>query len=233
MKDGKVGFIDENGKIAIPFIYEIVWSSDGDGRCLSWYDFSYGNVAAVKKDGKWGLINKKGENKTEFKYDWISSGGSGGRFTAKLNNRDVFLDKGGNEYSSEEERSEKSDSILAVQGYPYEQFKMGKPYYKAKDYAKAYPWFVKSAEGGNDDGQCHLGYYYYYGYEPINIRKYSLAFNWFSKAALQGNEDACYFLGWMYEHGQGVFKDESKALEWYKKSNGQRNAKERIKALTK
>ncbi len=191
------------------------------------------NETIVKQKNKWGIINKRGEKVTDIKYDSFSSAGSGGHFTAKLNGKDVFLDKGGNEYASKEERSEKSDSILAYQGYPYEQFKMGKPYYKAKDYSKAYPWFQKSANGGNDDGQCHMGYYYYYGYAPINQRDYATAFSWFSKAADAGNSDACYFLGWMYEHGQGVPTNKTEAVEWYKKSNGERDAKERIEALIK
>lgn len=233
VKNEKVGFINEKGEVVIPFIYEISWSSDGDGTCLAWYDFSYGKVAAVKKDGKWGIINRKGESVTEFKYDWISSGGSGGKFTAKVNDRDIFLDKGGNEYNSYEDRELKSDSILAHQGYPYEQFKMGQPYYKAKKYDKAYIWFQKSAEGGDDDGQCHLGYYYYYGYAPIYHKNYSSAFEWFSRSAQQGNRDACYFIGWMYEHGQGILKNSNKAVEWYKKSNGKRDAEKRIEALTK
>ena len=233
VSNGKVGFIDVKGNLIIPCVYELEYSSDGDGKKLSWNDFSYGGVALVKQNNKWGIINKKGEKVTDFIYDSFSSAGSGGRFTAKLNGKDVFLDKGGNEYASKEERIEKSDSILAYQGYPYEQYKMGKPYYKSKDYNKAYPWFKKSAEGGDDDGQCHLGYYYYYGYSPINQRDYATAFSWFSKAADAGNTDACYFLGWMYENGQGVPTNKVKAVEWYKKSNGARDAKERIEALTK
>lgn len=230
--NGKVGFIDVKGKLIIPCIYEPVYSSDGVGKVLSWNDFYCGGVALVKQNNKWGIIDKKGEKVTDFIYDSFSYS-SGGHFTAKLNGKDVFLDKGGNEYVSEEERSEKSDSILAYQGYPYEQYKMGKSYYRAKDYNKAYPWFKKSAEGGDDDGQCHLGYYYYYGYSPINKSDYTTAFSWFSKAAEANNRDACYFLGWMYEHGQGVSTDHTRALEWYKKSEGQRDAKERIEALTK
>lgn len=233
VSNGKVGFIDVKGNLIIPCVYELEYSSDGDGKKLSWNDFSYGGVALVKQNNKWGIINKKGEKVTDFIYDRFSSAGSGGRFTAKLNGKDVFLDKGGNQFASKEERSEKSDSILAYQGYPYEQYKMGKPYYKSKDYNKAYLWFKKSAEGGDDDGQCHLGYYYYYGYSPINRSDYATAFSWFSKAADVGNSDACYFLGWMYEHGQGVPTNKLKAVEWYKKSNGERDAKERIETLSK
>lgn len=231
VSNGKVGFIDIKGNMVIPCIYELEYSSDGDGKKLSWNNFYYGGVALVKQNNKWGIINKKGEKVTDFKYDSFSSASSGGYFNAKSNGKDIFIDKGGNEYTSIEERSEKSDSILACQGYPYEQYKMGEPYYKAKDYGKAYLWFKKSAEGGDDEGQCHLGYYYYYGHEPVN-KNLTEAFRLFSLAAEQGNDDACYFLGWMYEHGQQVTTNKSKAIEWYRKSHGQRDSEERIKELS-
>jgi hypothetical protein len=109
---------------------------------------------------------------------------------------------------------------------------MGIGSYNAKDYNKAFPWIKQSAEGGYDEGQCYLGYYYYYGYAPINKEDYSIAFSWFSKAADAGNMTACYFLGWMYEHGYGVSANKAEALEWYKKSNGIRDSKKRIARLS-
>ena len=230
--NNKVGYINESGVQVIPCVYDVEFSSDGDGTKLGFGMSFQGRVAMVKKNGKYGMINRNGENVTSFKYDRLSSSGSSGWFTAHVGNQTFYLDKGGNEYSSEEERLAKSDSILAYQGYPYEQFKMGKPYYKVKEYEKAYPWFKKSADGGDDDGQCHLGYYYYYGYAPINKSDYNTAFSWFSKAAEVENTDACYFLGWMYEHGQGVPVNKFKALEWYKKSKGERDSEERIAKLS-
>lgn len=104
-------------------------------------------------------------------------------------------------------------------------------YYKQKDYKKAYTWFKKSADGGDHEGQCRLGYYYYYGYEPVN-KNLAEAFRLFSLAAEQGDDDACYFLGWMYEHGQQVSSNTTIAIEWYKKSHGQRDSEERIKKLS-
>jgi len=229
--NGKIGFIDEKGNIVIPCIYDLEYSSDGNGKKLGFGMSFQGRVAMVKKNGLYGMIDKKGKNVTPFKYDRLSSAGSGGRFTAHIGNQTFYLDKGGNEYLSEEDRREKSDSILAYQGFAYEQYKMGRTAYKAKDYKTAYPWFKKSADGGDADGQCHLGYYYYYGYEPVN-KNLNEAFRLFSLAAEQGNDDACYFLGWMYEHGQHVSTNTSKAIEWYRKSRGQRDSEERINALS-
>lgn len=230
--DNKIGYINELGEQVIPCIYDVEYSSDRNGTKLGFCMAFQGRVTMVKKNGKYGMIDSKGKKLTPFKYDSVNSVGGDGDFTVSIGNQKLYLDKGGNEYSSEDERNEKSDSILAYQGYPYEQYKMGKLLYNAKDYNKAYPWFKKSAEGGDDDGQCHLGYYYYYGYEPVS-KDLSQAFRLFSLAAEQSNDDACYFLGWMYEHGQFVRKDTTMVVEWYKKSNNQRDAKERIEALTK
>lgn len=231
--NGKVGFIDANGNMVVPCIYDLQYSSDGNGKCLCWSEY-YGRVALVKKNGKWGMINKKGEPVTQFKYDWFSSASTNGNVTAILDGKTIFLDKGGNEYPTEEIREQQSDSILSIQGYPYEQFKMGKKEYDKENYAKAYPWIKKSAAGGDDDGQCHLGYYYFYGYSPVQ-ESYPIAYKWFLKAAEQDNNDACYFLGWMHEHDYsryGIQPNKQKAIEWYMKSKGQRDSEERIKKLS-
>lgn len=60
MKNGKAGFLDKQGKVAIPFLYERA------------KDFSEG-FAAVKKAGKWGFINKEGKNVIPCQYDKVTS----------------------------------------------------------------------------------------------------------------------------------------------------------------
>lgn len=60
MKNGKAGFLDKQGKVAIPFLYERA------------KDFSEG-FAAVKKAGKWGFINKEGKNVIPCQYDKVAS----------------------------------------------------------------------------------------------------------------------------------------------------------------
>lgn len=54
-KDKKCGFVDENGKILIPFEYEHVEKFSN-------------NIANVKKDGRWGFINKENKVIIPFKY---------------------------------------------------------------------------------------------------------------------------------------------------------------------
>lgn len=58
VKGGNWGFIDQDGKQAIPAIYSNV------------KDFKYGKVM-VSKNGKWGVIDKKNNTKIEFNYDRI------------------------------------------------------------------------------------------------------------------------------------------------------------------
>lgn len=93
-KDKHWGFIDEQGKTVIPFIYdEVLWKDyvggfceglaavsrkgkwqflDRQGKAITGlvYDevchFAEG-LAAVKKDGKWGYINRQGEEVVRFK----------------------------------------------------------------------------------------------------------------------------------------------------------------------
>lgn len=228
--DGKLGFIDKTGSLIISNKYDPEYSSDDDGRRFGIGMHFLGSVALVKKNGLYGIIDKAGKNLTPFKYERVVERGQD-KFIVEVGNQKIFLDGGGNEYTSFREREEKSDSIMAYQGFPLAQYKMGYRFFHAKEYDKAFPWIKKSAEGGDYRGQRLLGYYYYYGYKPIT-QSYADAYKWFKLSAEQDDDDASYYLGWMYEHGQGVPADKLKAIEWYKKSNGQKDSRERIEALT-
>jgi len=65
-KDDKYGFIDNNGKLVIPFNYE-------DAQLF------YEGLAFVKKNGKYGYINQNGEVVIDFIYEnyWYSNFNSG------------------------------------------------------------------------------------------------------------------------------------------------------------
>ena len=55
-KNDQYGFIDTEGKLAIPFQYE-------------WAGGFVGDLGGVGKDGKYGFINKKGETVVDFVFD--------------------------------------------------------------------------------------------------------------------------------------------------------------------
>jgi TPR repeat protein len=121
-----------------------------------------------------------------------------------------------------------------------------------KDYAKAAVWYEKAAEQGNVDAQLKLGLLYYTGqgvsedvtkavkwfgkaaeqgnarsqfYMGITSEDKAKAAEWFSKAAEQGDADAQYELGFLYFNGQGVPKDDIKAIQWLDEAEMQGNEK--------
>lgn len=77
-----VGFIDKNGDVIIPIIYQ-----DAKG-------FGMGNLAAVKKNGKWGFVDRKNNLIIPFKYD-DTQGFFEKRAAVKLDNKWGFIDEKG------------------------------------------------------------------------------------------------------------------------------------------
>lgn len=80
--DGKAGFIDHNGAIVIPFIYDFVLG------------FSEG-LSAVGKDGKVGYIDKKGNVVIPFEFDQAEYFEKG-LASARIGQNSGFIDKSGN-----------------------------------------------------------------------------------------------------------------------------------------
>ena len=56
-KDGKYGFVDQEGKVVVDYIYDDVTAQNSYGYC------------GIKKDGKWGSIDQKGNIVQEPTYD--------------------------------------------------------------------------------------------------------------------------------------------------------------------
>ena len=89
-KNGKWGFINKSGEMAIPFIYEDI---------VRYYEqqtvagFSEGLIA-VKKNGKWGFINTSGINVIPFIYDQAFNFSEGLALVKKDNNY-IFVNKYG------------------------------------------------------------------------------------------------------------------------------------------
>lgn len=74
-KDGKWGYINENGVTAIPYEFDSCAIADAMSSDCA---FSFRNgLAPVCKNGKFGIINNKGETVVDFSFDSIIQGGNG------------------------------------------------------------------------------------------------------------------------------------------------------------
>lgn len=100
IEGGKWGFIDSTFKEVVPFKYDAVaFFSDGLasvnlGGKYYHYDADYGFTG-----GKWGFIDKTGNVVIPLVYDEIESGYGfeNGKAKVKLNEREFYIDKNGNE----------------------------------------------------------------------------------------------------------------------------------------
>ena len=108
----------------------------------------------------------------------------------------------------------------------------GVRYNKAKDYAEAIKWFIKSADQGNAKAQVGLGLMHYEG-RGVS-QDYAEAVKWYLKAANQGKADAQRELGTMYYSGEGVPKNLIEAKNWFGKAaaQGDEDALKMMKKLT-
>ena len=70
-KTNRVGYIDKDGQLIIPFEFDAIVAGEG-GESLEFNDFSEG-LAAVSKNDKYGFIDTKGKVVIEPKYEWASS----------------------------------------------------------------------------------------------------------------------------------------------------------------
>ena len=122
-------------------------------------------------------------------------------------------------------RRVKRTTAAAEQGCPdaavllagnYEKGSGGLP----QSWGLAAKWFLKSAEGGNAEGQREIARYYADGRGGLATNDVTAAM-WFRKAALQGDTHAQLSLGGLYFTGVGVEKDVKLAEEWLSKAAAQ------------
>ncbi len=83
-----------------------------------------------------------------------------------------------------------------------------------KDFDTAVKWYMKAAKQGDARGQYNLGRVYE-GFDThlYTGRDYSKAAEWYEKAAEQGHAEAQYRLSRLYKYGDGVPRDQEKALQ--------------------
>ena len=67
--EGKIGFINTEGELVIPYIYDMMENLYGHCCDARSYSFSEG-LAAVCQDGKYGYIDKQGNTVVPLRYIW-------------------------------------------------------------------------------------------------------------------------------------------------------------------
>src|SRR5688572_17389916 len=95
-------------------------------------------------------------------------------------------------------------------------FDKGNEFYKRKEYDQCVIWIRKSADMGNPEAICRLGYMYSEGHGvPMDLDE---AVRLTRIAAHKGFSKAEYNMAYFYGTGQGVKPSLRKAVKWYKKS---------------
>jgi hypothetical protein len=118
----------------------------------------------------------------------------------------------------------------AEAGDPAAQYYYGVYLLREKqDYVAAHSWFLKSAQGGNRDGQEILAGDYLTGRGVAP--DLTLAVSWMQKSADQGSPIAQYQLAQMYGRGYGVPKNQAKQIALLEKAARQQDT-DAINALT-
>lgn len=220
VKDGKLGYINKLGEKIIPLKYDVEYvryyyehgSDDYRKALYLGCGFEYSpHITFVKSyNGKLGIINRNGELLVDYRYDRIKSAGTSG-FTCQIGENLVYIDIAGNEYQTEEERSEKSTEKMANQGYVDAQLKLGCQYLSDKNYELAYDWLLKAVEQGSVDAITTMARSY------ENREEYQLAYDWYLKAVASGDIESLRAIGDLFFYKDGLEVSYSKATEWYLK----------------
>ncbi|MCF6219822.1 MAG: sel1 repeat family protein [Robiginitomaculum sp.] len=113
--------------------------------------------------------------------------------------------------------------------YVYGTFYLGGLYGLTDDKKIGYAWIEKSAKNGFSTAQVKLGFARIYGGDIE--KNHDSAFKLFSKAAKQGNYEGQYWLAEAYQRGIGVYADDTKAIEWYKKAHQSGNPEAALKLV--
>ncbi|EFC38028.1 predicted protein [Naegleria gruberi] len=105
-------------------------------------------------------------------------------------------------------------------------FRLGYLYKELKDNQKAWDYYQKAAELGNNEAQYEVACIYHHTLNIIQTPNYSLAFEWYCKSANQGNSNAQYSLGMIYMYGldKVVPKNIKLAHSWLLKAAQQQNS---------
>lgn len=124
-------------------------------------------------------------------------------------------------------RRPSSGFIKVVEDGPYcnpDPFDMGLMHNQGLDVPvdcfQAEEWFVKAADLGNVNAQRILGVMYRASRRGAP-QDFAQAMKWFHIAADRNDGGTQFALGSMYDNGEGIVRNSSKAMEWYRKAANQ------------
>lgn len=115
------------------------------------------------------------------------------------------------------------ERMAAEQGHVYAQANLSFRLNSAKDFAGAFEWCQRAADGNLAWAQYNLGLMYIKG-EGVN-RSEAEAAHWYRLAAGQGFVDAQQRLADLYYVGQGMSRNYTQAAVWYRRAAEQGNAR--------
>ena len=118
---------------------------------------------------------------------------------------------------NQEEHKEKANALFML-GMIYDSGKGVE-----KDISKAFDYYLRSADKGNEIAQLYVGLFYK---EGMGVEKnISQAFKYFLRSAENGNREAQFYTGVAYKDGSGADKDTEKAIFWLRKASEQKNTR--------
>jgi TPR repeat protein len=115
------------------------------------------------------------------------------------------------------------ERAAANQGHVYAQANVSFRCYSAGDFASAFEWCQRAADGELAWAQYNLGLMYQKG-EGV-VRSEAEAAHWYRLAASQGFADAQQRLADLYYLGQGLPRSYAQAALWYRRAAEQGNAR--------
>lgn len=115
------------------------------------------------------------------------------------------------------------ERLAAEQGHVYAQANVSFRCYSAGDFAGAFEWCQRAADGNLAWAQYNLGLMYQQG-EGVS-RSDAEAAHWYRLAASQGFADAQQRLADLYYLGQGLPRSYAQAAVWYRRAADQGNAR--------
>lgn len=111
------------------------------------------------------------------------------------------------------------DKEIEIQKKADKLLDTGAQAYRQGDYAKAEKFYQQSADLGNPQAACNLGYIYAYG--RTGDRDNEKAFYYFNLASIDGNANASYKVGDAYYWGNFVKRQPVMAYRYYQQAESQ------------